>query len=64
MTVTAGSEAELTVIDGLIAEQEAALLERTPASARLFSHRSPASLVRSFAGAARSRGERSLSLRR
>ena len=35
MTVTAGSEAELAVIDGLIAEQEAALLERTPASARM-----------------------------
>ena len=35
MTVTAGTEAELAVIDGLIAEQEAALLARTPASARI-----------------------------
>jgi len=35
MTITAGTEAELAVIDGLIAEQEAALLERTPASARI-----------------------------
>ena len=35
MTVTAGTEAELAVIDGLIAEQEAILLERTPASARI-----------------------------
>ena len=32
MTVIAGSDAELAVIDGLIAEQEAQLLERTPRS--------------------------------
>ncbi|HET9543932.1 MAG TPA: aminotransferase class III-fold pyridoxal phosphate-dependent enzyme, partial [Acidimicrobiales bacterium] len=35
MTVTAGTDAELAVIDGLIAEQEAALLDRTPASAAI-----------------------------
>ena len=35
MTVTAGTAEELAVIDGLIATQEAAVLARTPASARI-----------------------------